>query len=373
MAGYLSESERTWIIENYSSLQNVEKVRRKWSETFDKAPPSRQSIYRLRFKFKETGSVKNAPKSGRPRTATAKENEGWIALTLENCPKKSTRKASAELGISPRSVGRLLKRRDLKPFRPRLMHPLSEDDPDRRMQFAEIMLNTIHNNPLFLDRIIWSDEACFRLSGHVTRHNCVYCRDNDPIPPSVNEDEVGVTVWAGLSSSGVLGPYFFDDPMDCAGYLTMLHRDVLPAMQAVPNFNELLFQHDGAPPHYAPAVRNFLDTTFPGRWIGRRGCIDWPPRSPDLNPIDFFFWGAVKEKAFIRKPTSLVELRTYISDACNDITSNLELCTNVCRSVTGKLQACMKAEGGLFEQSKMRAEAKEEREAHGVQFEYKLS
>ncbi|GBN41973.1 hypothetical protein AVEN_258019-1 [Araneus ventricosus] len=51
------------------------------------------------------------------------------------------------------------------------------------------------------------------------------------------------------------------------------------------------FLHDGAPAHFSIAVRNHLDATHPGRWIRRGGPVAWPPRSPDLNPLDFFFWG----------------------------------------------------------------------------------
>jgi hypothetical protein len=44
------------------------------------------------------------------------------------------------------------------------------------------------------------------------------------------------------------------------------------------------FQHDGAPPQ----VREILDQQYPHRWIGRGGLRHWPPRFPDLNPLDFF-------------------------------------------------------------------------------------
>jgi len=38
-------------------------------------------------------------------------------------------------------------------------------------------------------------------------------------------------------------------------------------------------------------VTTFLDETFPGRWVGRGGPTAWPPRSPDLTPLDFFCMG----------------------------------------------------------------------------------
>ena len=45
------------------------------------------------------------------------------------------------------------------------------------------------------------------------------------------------------------------------------------------------------PFHWALTVRESLNNSFPQRWIGRDGPIAWPPRSPDLTPLDFFFWG----------------------------------------------------------------------------------
>ncbi|GBM38319.1 hypothetical protein AVEN_158348-1 [Araneus ventricosus] len=72
-------------------------------------------------------------------------------------------------------------------------------------------------------------------------------------------------------------------------YLDMLH------LYAVPQFPEgVIFQQDGAPPQYGNIVREFLDTTFPQRWIGRGAVIAWPPRSPDITLLDFYFWGYVK-------------------------------------------------------------------------------
>jgi len=58
--------------------------------------------------------------------------------------------------------------------------------------------------------------------------------------------------------------------------------------------NDYIFQQDGSPAHYKD-VRGYLNRNLPQRWIGRTGKDDaltrWPPRYPDLNPCDFFFWG----------------------------------------------------------------------------------
>jgi hypothetical protein len=57
--------------------------------------------------------------------------------------------------------------------------------------------------------------------------------------------------------------------------------------QGMPNRN-IWFQQDGAPPHYGVDLRLFLNNILPSRWIGRRGAIEWPVRSPDLSPLNVF-------------------------------------------------------------------------------------
>lgn len=62
------------------------------------------------------------------------------------------------------------------------------------------------------------------------------------------------------------------------------------------NRNYFWVQQDGAPRHYAVMVRKYLDTIFRNLWIGQRGSIECPPRSPDLTPLNFFLWAYVRMK-----------------------------------------------------------------------------
>ena len=66
-------------------------------------------------------------------------------------------------------------------------------------------------------------------------------------------------------------------------------------------------------------VGHFLDDRFPGRWIGKRGTIEWPARSPDLSPLDFLLWGHLKTKCFATKPESIEDLRQGITAECRNI------------------------------------------------------
>ncbi|GFS80789.1 cationic amino acid transporter 2 [Trichonephila clavipes] len=58
---------------------------------------------------------------------------------------------------------------------------------------------------------------------------------------------------------------------------------------------ELWFQQDGATCHTARATIDLLKDTFGDRLISRFGPVNWPPRSCDLTPLDYFLWGYVKK------------------------------------------------------------------------------
>lgn len=51
-----------------------------------------------------------------------------------------------------------------------------------------------------------------------------------------------------------------------------------------------VFEPDETSPHSVSNRRDFLYETFPERWTGRSGRTAWPPRLPDITPVDFYFW-----------------------------------------------------------------------------------
>jgi hypothetical protein len=53
---------------------------------------------------------------------------------------------------------------------------------------------------------------------------------------------------------------------------------------------------------------------FPARVISRRGNIEWPATSPDLNHCDFFLWGFFKSKVYKKKPRTTVDSKQNIRD-----------------------------------------------------------
>ena len=52
-----------------------------------------------------------------------------------------------------------------------MAHHLSEDDPDRRMEFYEWALSNVNEDPNFSTKILFTDEANFYVNGEVNRQN----------------------------------------------------------------------------------------------------------------------------------------------------------------------------------------------------------
>jgi hypothetical protein len=73
-----------------------------------------------------------------------------------------------------------------------------------------------------------------------------------------------MNVWCALTHDGVIGPFFFvEQTVTSHSYLEMLQLYESPQLEE--EDAEVIFQHDGAPPHYSASVREFLDATFPQR------------------------------------------------------------------------------------------------------------
>ncbi|GFV36501.1 putative transposable element [Trichonephila clavipes] len=82
---------------------------------------------------------------------------------------------------------------------------------------------------------------------------------------------------------------------------------------------ELWFQQDGATCHTASARIDLLKDTFGDRLISRFGPVNWPPRSCDLTPLDYFLWGYVKSLVYADKPQTLDHLEDNIRRVIADI------------------------------------------------------
>jgi hypothetical protein len=111
----------------------------------------------------------------------------------------------------------------------------------------------------------------------------------------------------------IISPFFFTENTITANiYLDMLMNFAVPQLEDLQP--HVIFQQDGAPPHWGLCVRDFLNEQFPDRWIGRDGLIPWPPRLPDITPLDSFLWGYVLDIVYRTKVRN-IDFKHTITEA----------------------------------------------------------
>jgi hypothetical protein len=222
-----------------------------------------------------------------------------------------------------------------------------------RVEHAINQLGLIDSSPTFLQNLLFSDEAHFQLHGHVNRHNFRYYSDSNP--HWYREEPLHsprLTVWAAIGKNGVVGPFFTRANVTGASYLALLQNQFMLVVQHWPSFNSLLFMQDGAPPHWALIVRDWLDQHFTGRWMGRGSPAKpapfaWPPYSPDLTPCDFFLWGYIKDRVYRTLPASLDELEDRIRHEFEILPQDM-----IDRAIDGyvhRLEKCLEVNGQSVE------------------------
>jgi hypothetical protein len=83
----------------------------------------------------------------------------------------------------------------------------------------------------------------------------------------------------------VYGPFFFmETAITGIVYLDMLQQFLIPQLDEDGLEGRIRLEE----------MREYLNTRFPGWRIGRAGPIAWPPRSPDLTPLDFSYGDSLK-------------------------------------------------------------------------------
>lgn len=102
-----------------------------------------------------------------------------------------------------------------------------------------------------------------------------------------------------MCGNRVVGPYFIEGNQTAETY-TLFIQEVLPDLLITAGYAEeeiarIVFMQDGHPAHTSNLALNAVRLMFENRLISSRTEVEWPPRSPDLTPCDFFLWGYIKE------------------------------------------------------------------------------
>lgn len=284
---------------------------------------------------------------GRPRGP----NVDVVIHQVREDPSTSVRAIQRITGIPKSSVQRILKRMKYHPYHIQKVQSLLSRDYAPRVQFCRRMLEFYREDPNFFDKVLWSDESACRKDGYINLHNLHSWRTANPHETRQDHSQYQfkINLWTGIFNGRIIGPVEIPSTLNSDNYLELL-RDTLPGLleQESQELRETMWlQNDGCPAHYGRQVRAYLDEAYPGRWIGRLGPILWPPRSPDLNPLDFFYWGCLKDRVYAKPIATQEELRQRVNQAAQEITAiNLR---PVKRNFLRRCRLCIRKNGRHFE------------------------
>lgn len=321
-----------------------------------RGPCSVRTVRDLVKTFEETGCTCDRPRSGRPSVPV--EVVAEVHNTITAGPLRTARSVARNLDVPKTTVLKLLRSvLRMFPYRFQRVQMLQPGDEQQRVDFANFFLIRYDEDSRWPLRILWTDEAHFSLTGNVNSKNCVHWADENPhdVAP-VPLHEAKVTVWCGIASTFVLGPYFFEEVTSngmqtCSitgpRYKTMLQNYVIPELQQRNVVNDIVWMQDGAPPHVATCVRQVLQQNFGDRVISRNFAVSWPPRSPDLTPMDFWFWGYLKSKVYTSNPRDLSELKDAIKREVIQIPP--AMLRSSLLSTISRMQCVIVCEGGHVE------------------------
>ena len=101
-----------------------------------------------------------------------------------------------------------------------------------------------------------------------------------------------------MRAGGIIGAYFFKDAVNrnvtviVKRYREMISNLFLPKMQVL-DLNIMWFQKEGATCHTARVTMDLFRGEFGEHLISHSEPINWPPRSCNLTPLDYFLWGYI--------------------------------------------------------------------------------
>lgn len=320
--------------------------------------PNARTFDSIHRRLRETGQFAvHRFDAGRNPVVWNVDLEEAVLDRAERNPEISTRLLAAEFGTSNMTIWRILHGNNLYPYHVQRVQALYDGDRERRMDYCRWFLNQPRfRYENFAWNILFTDEAQFTRDGITNFHNQHFWEPENPhaIVEGHHQRRFSCNVWGGIVGQYLLGPVFLPPRLNRYSYREFLLNTLPIVMEEIPikRRQRMWFLHDGAPAHFAPEVRQILNRRdyFGNRWIGRGGPNAWPARSPDLNPLDFFLWGHCKSLVYARRVDTVDELEDRIVDAFQTIRETPGIFQRVNESMYRRLDACLLANGGHFEQ-----------------------
>lgn len=286
------------------------------------------TIYRVRSRLKNNQEMKHGQVAGRPKKLSPAHRRRLAAITNHHPTWNAAKLAKrlSDIGgpkASHDTITRNLRSMGWKKTKPALKPILTPAQKAKRVAWC---LKNIHKR---WKKVVFTDESYFQYFRNKTP---VWSKGRKLVPTPKYSPKV--MVWGGLSYRG-LTPLKLDcGSVNSEVYIKILQNFLVPTMSTLYPDKFTLVQ-DNATPHTSKLTKAFLKTQ-------NFRVSDWPPNSPDLNPIENL-WAIIKHRVEVLVPKSMDDFRTKIEQVWD--TLETEVIMNLINSMPERIRRCIEAKG----------------------------
>jgi DDE superfamily endonuclease len=192
-------------------------------------------------------------------------------------------------------------------------------------------------------RVVWSDETKINMFGSDGRYYC-WRKPGGPVldhhfKPTVKHGGGALFLWGCMTVKGVGFMAKIDNGLDAQLYVKILNEELIQTFDWYGlEKDQIVFQHDNDPKHTAKITKE---------WLSRSGLnvLDWPPQSPDLNPIEHL-WAELKKRLRNREklPTNKSDFWEAVEEEWEGIPA--DFCLKLIDTMSDRIADVLKAKGG---------------------------
>ena len=366
-----TKEEEVFIVRKFAILQSSTLVRRAFVNEFAGPRPKRsriqlskidlKSFRRVNERFKKYGvQTGHASHSEHVRGVdkTDPEKVETIREHFIEFPMNSIAQASRELDIPKTTINRILTEKlKVKPYKIGLSQVLTEAHKEQRLEFCQWLVEQTDET---ISQIIFRNEKWFQLSQHPNRQNVRYWSVSKPnFVFDVKNQFVSKIMLFVIVVDGRARLFWHvdEDGKNISVNTDQYIKSVEAVLEDLPLSvrdkvqNVYIWQQDGASCHTSKKSMTFLKAIFKDRIISRwakiEGLPEWPAHSPDLNPLDFSFWGQAMAKVWEAKPKNLADLKAVVELFFENLSPDF---INKCvRNIRKRAELCVRENGDHFE------------------------
>ncbi|MCW3101274.1 MAG: transposase-like [Chthonomonadaceae bacterium] len=275
---------------------------------------SRQSVAHWQHSFEERRDIKDALRSGRPRETTEEENIDIVTTSVINhflTPHRIVKEL--QLNVSAHTIDRRLQEAELFGRVSLRKHAFDKEEMKKRLAFAEGYKSWTEKE---WERVLFADETIIEGFGG-SKSGRHWVRRGRGLKEAFKSENITHTlshpiqlnIWACFSASGLGYCHIHNQNLNGKYFTRILDDNLLASADLLftesPRQQWWLLQ-DNAPSHRAGVAKT---------WLHNHGisCLDFPPYSPDLNPIENL-WQHIEKRVEERAPNTMEELQDVVAE-----------------------------------------------------------